>query len=642
MSQEFRNRIRRQLFHSAIQATREDPLELLQRVFRHMRANDPFIPPENRCPIDSLPNELLSYIFSLASRLEVPEKNPRAKKRLQSFVENLSRLEGCVKSMTMNGSIEALEEECGPVERVEVEEDPLLKLPFQVAISHVCRRWRDVCTEIPSLWTLIALNPSMDTTYEAAWVQRSKDLPLNISLVWMTEEDLQAALSSDDSFEILMENGDVMDGQMHNDAANWSDSEEDEGVPESGDEPWNSYRMNDDRIKDYMGIIQPHVHRWSAFTFASNIPQRLDTMLVSLSEYESAPLLERLSLVRVTSDNHILPDQSDQINAYLPFKGNLPRLDSFTVGGIGLDWDTSLTTPMWNNLRKLTLASPASRPSLQTFATIISSAQSLDTITFFFRGPELELDTPEIEIRSDSIKTLRFRVQEPLYIAKLFSMFRCPSLDTLDVHFDEDDGEYTDFISILMRTLSGMRDSTLVNLRQFYLHGLPCWLEEYPRNMAGQLINLRVLYVEADKWLDLLTDCSESDQPSESAEYTVQYCRSLEVLYMWGNIDGDRLKHLVRVRKDGGAPLKKVMLCSRYPGHGIVDEEQEQWLKKNLETFGFFERAIDFLGDPQDLETLGATPEVDEDPQEFDPDFWRRLLLDRNGALHAARADRTE
>jgi hypothetical protein len=139
MSQEFRNRIRKQLFHSAIQATREDPFETLQRVFQHMRANDPFIPPEDRCPIDSLPNELLSYIFSLAIQLDVQKKNPRATKRLQSFGENLSRLEGCVKSLAINGNMEAQEEEYGAVERVEVEEDPLLKLPFQVAISHVCR-----------------------------------------------------------------------------------------------------------------------------------------------------------------------------------------------------------------------------------------------------------------------------------------------------------------------------------------------------------------------------------------------------------------------------------------------------------------------------------------------------------------------
>ncbi|EEB96818.1 hypothetical protein MPER_03978, partial [Moniliophthora perniciosa FA553] len=110
--------------------------------------------------------------------------------------------------------------------------------------------------------------------------------------------------------------------------------------------------------------------------------------------------------------------------------------------------------------------------------------------------------------------------------------------------------------------------------------------------MLEQLVNL-----QSDKWLDLLLDDTAREGELEE-DYVVKYCPNLEKLYTWGPIDSERLKYLVQFRKYGGSPLKEVRLCSRYPGRGVVDKEHELWLKENLDTFGFFKRAEDYLNEP--------------------------------------------
>ncbi|ESK90789.1 hypothetical protein Moror_4061 [Moniliophthora roreri MCA 2997] len=617
----FRNRVRKQLFQSAIEATREQPLQVMQRVFQHMRANDPFSPPVGRCPIDSLPNELLAHIFELGKQMDDYDiEDFMADARLQVFEDNLSRLENCVKSFAENGTQEDQEDEMDAQVEGEDGHDLWLKLPFQVIASHVCRRWREVSVQTATLWTQIIINSSSTPARTAVWIERSKDMPLTISMACMTDKmergDIDDQVSLDD---------DIMDGQMHNDhALTWSDSEDAISVPGS-DDIWPDSGLNHSRISEFLEIILPHIGRWQTFIVGSDIYERLHLILECLAQCDCAPMLKKLMFVHALNDDRI---HEDRPGAYVPFEGNTPQLEVFSIGGMGLDWDSSLLTPLWSGrLLKLTFAFQASRPSLETFSRIIASAESLEHLNLYYSGPQLDIDSPAAPIYSNSITRLQLRVQEPRYIEKLFPMFVFPNLVTLDIHFDEDDGEYTDFVDALCRPLPGRSESTLFSLRQLLIYGLPCSFEEYPKNILEQLVNLRELHIESDKWIDLLLDDTGREGELEE-DYAVKYCPNLEKLYTWGPINGERLKHLVQFRKYGGSPLKEVRLCSRYPGRGMVDKEHEKWLKENLDIFGFFKRAEDYLSEQYDQGTLS----VDEAyARDSDPEYWRKLVLEQFG-----------
>src|SRR5258708_34428402 len=84
------------------------------------RRKAPFVPPSSGTPINALPNEILSWIFTLGSGAEE------------------------------QGDDEDEDED-------EDEEDSIdehrQRLPFKVLVSQVCRSWRTVAIETSTLWT---------------------------------------------------------------------------------------------------------------------------------------------------------------------------------------------------------------------------------------------------------------------------------------------------------------------------------------------------------------------------------------------------------------------------------------------------------------------------------------------------------
>ncbi|KAF8501012.1 hypothetical protein F5888DRAFT_1609567 [Russula emetica] len=129
----------------------EEHLENIQRVAARREA--PFVPPTSGTPINALPNELLSFIFTLGSGAEE---------------------QGDDDDDDDNGEEEDDEEDSTDEHRQQ--------LPFKVLVSHVCRRWRTVAIETPMLWTSLdfAEGPPFDKS--RTWLERSKECLLVIQL----------------------------------------------------------------------------------------------------------------------------------------------------------------------------------------------------------------------------------------------------------------------------------------------------------------------------------------------------------------------------------------------------------------------------------------------------------------------------
>jgi hypothetical protein len=155
-----------------------------------------------------------------------------------------------------------------------------------VTISHVCRDWRQIALQTPSLWRRIALGPQDRMWRER--VRRAQSYPLDIQL-----------LSS---------------RQGHS------------GIRRSQD-------LNPYTVNWYMQIAQPYIHQWRS-------------LRIHFSEY--SPYLWKAALAGCNTSAHTLEELSlvyrhnDDIQEFVPFDGYTPRLRRVTVDGIRLLWAPSL------------------------------------------------------------------------------------------------------------------------------------------------------------------------------------------------------------------------------------------------------------------------------------------------------------
>ncbi|OBZ72024.1 hypothetical protein A0H81_07371 [Grifola frondosa] len=130
---------------------------------------NPFFPPDNgRCVINELPTELLAHIFYISAKEQDVHTEGEEKGSDIEFEEERSDME-----------VEEEREEDGE-EWEDVDEERGSALNFEVLISHVCRRWRAVALETPSLWTQLNFSRQLPYLRSRAYIQRSRKLPLTI------------------------------------------------------------------------------------------------------------------------------------------------------------------------------------------------------------------------------------------------------------------------------------------------------------------------------------------------------------------------------------------------------------------------------------------------------------------------------
>ena len=253
----------------------------------------PAPPADGRCIINELPPELFNYIFDFAVQIQLEDPD----------------------YLDSDSDSDSGDSEPRPV-------------PVAVLVSHVCKLWRSVALNQPTLWNHIAL----DITATPEGIQRAKT-----RLATYLERAREAPL------DIAIDLGDFPED---------SDSEEDD-TSDDEKEARPEYKY----LSEMIDMVVPRHKQLRSFEVIVSDFLLMAATLKVLEEIPEAPQLESLSLY-----NH---DEFDDMEFFeptrftnlhvLPFHGKAPRLKSVALWGVHLDWEqTSLT--LLKDLEELELA----------------------------------------------------------------------------------------------------------------------------------------------------------------------------------------------------------------------------------------------------------------------------------------------
>ncbi|KAI9443199.1 hypothetical protein H4582DRAFT_2072275 [Lactarius indigo] len=495
------------------------------------RRQDPFIPPSDSTPVNNLPNELLSSIFTL----------------------------------------EEEEEEHGP------------RLPFHVLVSHVCRRWRGVVIGIPTLWTYLdfAEGPPFDKSQ--AWLERSKDQPLDIELDYDGSED-QA------------------DSSLEHDLV----APQDRVAMPGGPPP-------------PLAPLGGKGHKLSSHVSPADLPvllvddfQLMYNTLATLATIPEAPELRALRLCHYDDNenyDHFSPVHLKQ-PFFAPFGGRAPELGLVTLWGVHVDWETCV---FLQGLEELELAYHAKdvRPPYEVFTRILRGSPDLHTLTLSASGPagNPEVDWPANVIELPSVRQLGLAFLEPSYASALLKRIVFPNLLVLSLDFDLDD--YSSFIiEQLAKPAPNQRHSLCHNLVDLKLSGMQCSITAVCRFYAA-LSNLVSLDINCNHLrAEFFANLFRINLVDEPHEYTLPKLTTLTI----SGISGERVRHLLTQRPK----IKHVRMDSE----ADMREEDEAWLRAHTESFDFFDNSDDEDDDTASVEFEDLLVETDEEgdgvPGEWD------------------------
>ncbi|KAF7795372.1 hypothetical protein EIP86_006529 [Pleurotus ostreatoroseus] len=163
------------------------------------------------------------------------------------------------------------------------------RLPM--VISHVCRAWRVVALNTPSLWRHVSLDSRNIMWHERIW--RAKACTLDVELIPQAPAGRRAARRT------------YLDARS---------------------------------VESYMHLVTPYIPRWKSLRieFQHYAPYLLSAALsacCAADEAVQAEMLENISLVH---------PQNDDSQEFFLFNGYAPRLRSVTLQGVRLAWTPSL------------------------------------------------------------------------------------------------------------------------------------------------------------------------------------------------------------------------------------------------------------------------------------------------------------
>lgn len=566
-----------------------------QRPQEHPR-NNLFVPPsDGACPISRLPPEILSLIFehgtAAAENLEeVDEEGPvtwsEFSERHAEDEEGSGEQKGPgQEEKDEQHETEVIGEEGSDADDKcsECDSDSGVLSPFQLIISQVCRHWRTVALETPSLWTTIKVSCMDRPPYERvnAFLARSKSLPLEIYI----------------------------------------DSESPDDLSDDEDRPVEFSKAD---LEKLFALLVPHVPRWGSIEVHVASYEHMYTFLKTLSD-PSVPPASQLQVLRLYHheefDGHITRfPESDFCDHFTLFNGSAPRLQNVSLWGVHVDWTQSwLHSP---NLVELELAyhTPDVRPDWPTFSAMLrATAPTLEKLCLESSGPSgspyewiVEPDTPEWNVDANDPVLLPKLIQlelafiPPLEVISLLRKLCMPSLKALALNFD--DGDYTDLVTYLARSTTTAATtsigaistieqprSLLRGIESLKIAGLPC-SEQSVEQMYSELVNLEALnlfmhHLPSPFFGNLHPQPTPTLEGSGPPDTTVSYrvlLPRLTTLFV-SDVPGYRVRRFVHERQWVGVPLRMVFVEE----DTYVAPEDESWLKENLEKFDYFEGSDD-------------------------------------------------
>ncbi|EJD55424.1 hypothetical protein AURDEDRAFT_147911 [Auricularia subglabra TFB-10046 SS5] len=250
------------------------------------------------------------------------------------------------------------------------------QLPFQLAVSSVCRHWRQVALATPTLWTVMG---NIDLAYGAIHLDllrelldRSKGAPLYITL------DVDAVRLSEDE--------DVVPEELPIEQA---------------------LRLSIECFK----LVMSHAWHWYDFEveFQDESLDYLDHFLPLLYAAPEAPLLKRLGIfVDDPSYHDDEPQPRSLVAPTAPLFGSVrpPRLIKITLWGTPLSWNPFIKDAILSDLAclELGLFFEHCAPTMDEYFSIIRANPSLERLELHYCVPPDELSAWPLAVEDNVIE----------------------------------------------------------------------------------------------------------------------------------------------------------------------------------------------------------------------------------------------
>jgi len=575
------------------------PKEAVWSIEKNLLENNPYNPPaDGKCPVNDLPEEILTYIFQVGVKMQ--EEDEWEDDVEDDEWDDMSSEEDSDSesgdllpppdSPSTSSEFSVTPEPVSDDEDGDSEDD---EPPFQILVSHVCRRWREVALDAHTLWTTLKFENYPKLDQAKMYISRSNDMPLNILIDCTFDEDID---EEDHPDHPLYEENRALRSEIE--------------------------LQNDTRflslkdLKAILDLIGPEVSHWGSMDFRASTYGYVQLLLSRLHEMPAAPLLEAFMVYHFEDCEDYEFFSGDDKTPLLPFHGNASNLKTAVFWGVHIDWDAALPRFL-NGLHELELSyhSKDVRPSYSTFVQIVKNSPELKTITLSLSGPALPDNItfdaedgwgPE-PLTIPSVKDLALQFQDPRYASAIVQHFDLPAVRNLVLNFDEED--YSDFVRALIRPVKGQKEGLLQRIEHLKVSGLPCDVASVEALLSKltqlKTLNLKVPGPEELVIYEKLMDpaaCRPENAPttappssspiSPSAPTALipldqlpkAFCPKLENLTTT-NLEGHQLRPLLAARIKLGVPIKKLMMSQ----DDMISKKDEKWIRANVEELEFFE-----------------------------------------------------
>ncbi|KAH9936311.1 uncharacterized protein B0H18DRAFT_319726 [Fomitopsis serialis] len=541
---------------------------------------NPYLPPQDgRCLINELPTELLSQIFLMGADMDPADEDEE---------EDFDSV----------GDDEDDEDEANEADKDEEEDEDEEKPPLEVTASHVCKLWRDVTIDTPALWSTLTFAEGPPYTKSAIYLERSKGAPLDLSI---------DVTKDDDDEETDLNNP----------------------VPALAE-----LMVCSDELEAILQLIIPHVWHWRSLELMVSEYILMQSALDQMGACTSAPMLEVLHLYHYEDSEEgeetFVPAKF-KAQDFVLFHGNAPKLTHVALWGVHLDWAAST---FLSGLVELELAYHAKdvRPPFKDFARILGDSPEIKTLTLCQSGPAggpvewldsvldpdamqtSETNEPEANttLSLPSLQNLVIAFLDPEYLKQLIARLALPNLTSLAIDIEDADGRA--LLQTLTRAAPATGKSILSGLKALKVAGVQCDEDSVVADAYAALTNLLSLNLNFDfvptRWYDVLV----AQWDSATSLGKDPFLPRLESLMTTG-LSGKDVRKLIEARKAMGKPIKQVFMNQ----DDDLEEEDEQWIKDNVDEFEYFEGS----DDEEDLEIV-----IDEDEDQWEDERNRAAKAD--------------
>ncbi|KAK1222344.1 hypothetical protein PQX77_014822 [Marasmius sp. AFHP31] len=268
------------------------------------------------------------------------------------------------------------------------------KLPFEVQLSHVSQRWREISLGTSTLWTNIFVQRYTSPEAVSAYLQRSSGGPLNVILIRGTLDDKDSDNSDDDDDD---------SGYDSDDDSDDDDEEKSQALQKTFD------------------LVLLHITRWRRCWIHSSL-HSIDSPFLTRLVSVRAPALEYLSIGVEVSD-HMRPKQSDSFSTPQIFTGGCPRLTSLYLRGLSVYLfrpPMSVVTTLSVELtRQIRIHLPELRALLHASPLLLHLSISGDAVGNQFWPPSSPITTPALRtlvissVRASNYSSILLTVEAP-------------------------------------------------------------------------------------------------------------------------------------------------------------------------------------------------------------------------------------